>query len=177
MLGHDLETKDSQSPNLSLDDFICEDRKYDLRDRLVKAIDACDYTLSRGVSSYKMLLRVDGLDKHAEVRAVQNKMEVIEKEINEILESKADNATTLDALNKKTNKSEMLQLKDVLYRRMDDIQSTFNSSATSGRGGMSGGGEAFTGGNIDQGLLQTELSSMNERFDLLYRQFQVQQHR
>lgn len=172
LLEHDQQTKDLSCPNLCLDDLICEDRKYDLRHRLVTAIDACDYTLSKGVSAYKMLLRVDELDKHTEVKRVQSKMDMIEKEINEILEDKADKASTLSALDKKTNKNEMLQLKDVLYRRMDDIQATFNSFSGPGRTVSVGGGNGNGSAGGDQTFLQSELSSINERFELLYRQFQ-----
>ena len=63
-MDHDLKTRPEELDNLCLDDILCEDRQYELRRRLLDAIESCDYTLSKGVSSFKMLLRVDKVRMH-----------------------------------------------------------------------------------------------------------------
>ena len=85
----------------------------------------------------------------------------MEKEINEILESKADKKK-LHHSGKKTDKGEMLQLKEVLYSRMDDLQATANALGSS-NGNPNAKLAYSSGGNVDS----SEIVAMNERFDLL----------
>ena len=160
---HDAVTRHPDSLGLSLDDLVCEDRQPNLRKVLLKAMDASDYTLSRGVSSYKLLKRVDEMEELRELRELESRFHDVEDTLTAAVAKKADKKETNALIAKKASNADFLQLKEVLYRRLDEV-------ATQGSGPVD---RPFSGGAPPETTAgRAELLSLKERFDLLYRQFQ-----
>ena len=89
---------------------------------------------------------------------MQSKVDEVESSLQQAVNKRAEKGATEASLAKKSDKSEFLLLKENVYRRIDEIQASSNGLAP-----ISFSGE--TVGNSD-------LAKLNERFDILYRQFQ-----
>ena len=98
---------------MTLNDLLCENRKSELKQGLVNALEASDYALGRGVSVYKMLLRVNDLEKLEPLKELQNKLRETTDDLVVNIAKKADKKETNTLISKKAAVADFLQVANI----------------------------------------------------------------
>jgi len=100
----------SEDVGLTLNDILCENRKSELKQNLLVALEESDYVLGRGVSIFDMRLRVTELEKLGPVKTLQSKLNETADELKESIGRKADKKETNNLISKKAAVADFLQV-------------------------------------------------------------------
>lgn len=115
LIAYDNDLRTHNEVGMTLNDLLCENRKSELKKGLVDALEASDYALGRGVSIFKMLLRVDDLEKLEPLKELQNKLRETTDDLVMNIAKKADKKETNALISKKAAVADFLQVANIFY--------------------------------------------------------------